>query len=73
MIDFSSFQKSLVRISVIAQEKLGGAKEDLLKQKMDKDTANNKVVADEKKIAEKKLKEKDKKSKEEMKALKQQF
>ena len=31
MIDYQSFLKSLIRISVIAQEKLGGAKEDLLK------------------------------------------
>ena len=71
MIDYQSFLKSLIRISVIAQEKLGGAKEDLLKQKMDKDTANNKVVADEKQIAIQKNKEKEKKSKEEMAKLKQ--
>jgi len=73
MIDYSSFMKGMIRISVIAQEKLGGAKEDLLKQKMDKDTANNKVVADEKKVAIAKNKEREKKSKEEMAKLKQQF
>ena len=40
---------------------------------MDKDTANNKVVADEKKVAIAKNKEREKKSKEEMAKLKQQF
>lgn len=31
MIDYSSFKKAIVRISIMAQEKLGGANEDLAK------------------------------------------
>ena len=41
MIDYNSFIKALVRISVMAQEKLGsqGANQDLLKEKLLRDAA----------------------------------
>jgi len=37
MIDYESFKKALVRISVMAQEKLDGGNKDLLKEKLDRD------------------------------------
>jgi len=57
----------------MAQEKLGGVKQDLLQQKLEKDTANNKIVAEEKKQMKDKAKKKEQKSKEEMAELKKQF
>ena len=35
MIDYEAFKKALVRVAVLAQEKLGGADQDLLAAKLD--------------------------------------
>lgn len=73
MIDFDAFKKAIVRISSLAQEKLGGANEDLLKKKLDSD-AQKRAKEDEKK---KELREnaarKNAKDKEELGNLRQQF
>lgn len=39
MIDYNAFKKAIVRISIMAQEKLGGTDEDLLKAKLEKEEA----------------------------------
>lgn len=40
MIDYENFKKVIVRIASVAQEKLGGANEDLLAIKLQKDETN---------------------------------
>jgi len=41
MIDYQAFKKALVRIAVIAQEKLGGAEADLLAKKLQNDKSKH--------------------------------
>lgn len=55
MIDYSSFKKAIVRISIMAQEKLGqGANEDALKKKLERDAkANQEYIAKRDKLKEK--------------------
>ena len=38
VLDYEFFKKSLVRIAVMAQDELGGQREDLLLQKLDLET-----------------------------------
>jgi len=39
MLDYEAFKKAIVYISIIAQEKLGGGKQDNLKKKLQEDKA----------------------------------
>ena len=73
MIDYDQYQKGLVRISIIAQEKLGGVDKDLLQAKLDKETDKNAEQTAQKQKAKEKFQKKDTKSKEELEKLKAQF
>lgn len=74
MIDYTSFKKAIVRISIMAQEKLGqGANEDALKKKLERDSkANQEYIAKRDKFKEKQ-KIVDKKKQDEKQMLKEQF
>ena len=77
MIDYESFKKAIVRISVMAmQEKkdkdgniiqpLGGANEDLLKQKLDRDAAIKEAEKQRKKDLQEQMKANDAKKQAEL-------
>jgi len=53
MIDYEAFKKAIIRISAMAQEKLGGANDDVLKAKLNKD----KKLLDEEDLNKKALKD----------------
>ena len=55
MLDYEYFKKGLVRIAIMAQDKLGGQKEDLLLSKLEEETKKN----DEEKRRKEKLKQKE--------------
>ena len=55
MLDFEYFKKGLVRIAIMAQDMLGGQKEDLLIDKLNEETRK----AEEEKRKKQKLKQKE--------------
>ena len=69
MVDFNYFKKAIVRISITAQEKLGGNQSDLLKAKLEKERANNQMLEQQKENAKQKFKKKEAKTKQEMDML----
>lgn len=75
MIDYNSFLKALVRISVIAQEKLGsdGTNEDLLKAKLKRDTDKKDAEKKQRKAMLAQIKKKDEQKRAELDKLKSQF
>jgi hypothetical protein len=73
MVDYDYFKKAIVRISIIAQEKLGGNNEDLLKSKLEAENKQNQQLEAQKRQAADKFKKKDQKSKAEMDQLRKQF
>jgi len=70
MVDFSMFLKAIVRISIHAQEKLGGVNQDKLQQKLLKDQELNKVAEAQKKQSKDKFKKKEAKDQKELDSLK---
>jgi hypothetical protein len=44
MVDYEQFKQAIVYISGMAQEKLGGYSEDLLKAKLEKEKKNNQLL-----------------------------
>lgn len=73
MIDFTSFQKAIVRISALAQEKLGGTNDDLLKKKLDSDAQAKAKEDEKKKELRQQAKEREAKNKDELEKLREQF
>ena len=72
MIDYESFKKAIVRISVMAQDKLGvGANEDLLKQKLERDAKVKEAEKKRKQDLAGQVKASDTKRKEELAGLRQ--
>ena len=74
MIDYESFKKAIVRISVMAQDKLGvGANEDLLKEKLEREAKVKEAERLRKLDLQGQVKAGDTKRKEELAGLRQQF
>ena len=73
VIDYDQFTYGLVRISIIAQAKLGGVDKDALQTKLDKETKNNTEAEEQKKKAKEKYAKKQNREQEEMSQLKEQF
>ena len=48
MLDYEAFKKAIVRISIIAQEKLGGGNSDNLKKKLEDDSKKNETLKNQK-------------------------
>ena len=77
MIDYEAFKKAIVRISVMAQEKLDptgtSANEDLLKKKLQQDQKENEQKKETRDKMLNQLSEKDKRKKQELDKLREQF
>jgi hypothetical protein len=75
MIDYDSFLKALVRISVMAQEKLGdqGTNQDLLQEKLKRDSEAKESKKIKKKAMLAQIKKQDEKKRAEYDKLKEQF
>lgn len=44
MLDLNTFKRALIRISIVAQEKLGDSQEDMLQKKLELQTKKNEEI-----------------------------
>ena len=57
MLDFNTFKRALIRISIVAWEKLGDSEEDILKKKLELKTKRNEELLEKNKQISSKFEE----------------